>query len=216
MTPDVNDGAFARDSKSNGLNGRRELFVLLWSYFQRTFNGNTCGYKQNRHRNCRRHVGVGIAEKFASSKKDVLNQLLESVSIVQQHYTFTIFITSLKGFVFLRLVAHVLIIPVMKPQSVSILTKEKHVSAEKRYEVECRTSGSRPDAVITWWKGSRPVKRLAKNVLINYLPIFQSNTIGVYWIPIIYEAINSNLKYFITKQFKLASTDDFTPTWACS
>lgn len=52
----------------------------------------------------------------------------------------------------------------VKPQTVSILTKEKHVSADKRYEVECRTSGSRPDAVITWWKGSRPVKRLAKNV----------------------------------------------------
>ncbi|XP_017784081.1 PREDICTED: hemicentin-1-like isoform X2 [Nicrophorus vespilloides] len=51
----------------------------------------------------------------------------------------------------------------LKPQSVSILTKEKQVSAEKRYEVECRTTGSRPEAVITWWKGSRPVKKLAKN-----------------------------------------------------
>ncbi|XP_060536558.1 neural cell adhesion molecule 1 isoform X2 [Cylas formicarius] len=51
----------------------------------------------------------------------------------------------------------------LKPQTVNILTKEKHVSADKRYDVECRTSGSRPDAVITWWKGSRPVKRLAKN-----------------------------------------------------
>lgn len=48
----------------------------------------------------------------------------------------------------------------------NILTKEKQVSADKRYEVECRTSGSRPEAIITWWKGSRPVKRLAKNVSI--------------------------------------------------
>lgn len=54
----------------------------------------------------------------------------------------------------------------VKPQSVNILTQEKYVSADKRYEVECRTSGSRPDAVITWWKGTRPVKRLAKNVSI--------------------------------------------------
>lgn len=52
----------------------------------------------------------------------------------------------------------------VKPQTVSILTKERQVSADKRYDVECRTTGSRPDAVITWWKGSRPVKRLAKNV----------------------------------------------------
>lgn len=51
----------------------------------------------------------------------------------------------------------------LKPQTVNILTKEKEVSADKRYEVECRTSGSRPAAVITWWKGSRPVKRLARN-----------------------------------------------------
>ncbi|KAF2902250.1 hypothetical protein ILUMI_03935, partial [Ignelater luminosus] len=51
----------------------------------------------------------------------------------------------------------------LKPQTVNILTKEKQVSADKRYEVECRTSGSRPEAVITWWKGSRPIKRLAKN-----------------------------------------------------
>lgn len=52
----------------------------------------------------------------------------------------------------------------VKPQTVTILTKEKQVSADKRYEVECKTSGSRPEAIITWWKGSRPVKRLAKNV----------------------------------------------------
>ncbi|KAL3285909.1 hypothetical protein HHI36_000427, partial [Cryptolaemus montrouzieri] len=52
----------------------------------------------------------------------------------------------------------------LKPQTVSIVTKERQVSAEKRYEVECRTSGSRPDAVVTWWRGSRPVKRLAKIV----------------------------------------------------
>lgn len=51
----------------------------------------------------------------------------------------------------------------LKPQTVNILTKEKQVSADKRYEVECRTSGSRPEAVITWWKGSRQVKKLAKN-----------------------------------------------------
>ncbi|KAF5299126.1 hypothetical protein FQR65_LT09484 [Abscondita terminalis] len=51
----------------------------------------------------------------------------------------------------------------LKPQTVHILTKEKQVSADKRYEIECRTSGSRPEAVITWWKGSRPIKRLAKN-----------------------------------------------------
>ncbi|XP_063231434.1 nephrin-like isoform X2 [Bacillus rossius redtenbacheri] len=46
----------------------------------------------------------------------------------------------------------------LKPTSVLILTKERQVSAERKYEVECRSSGSRPEAIITWWKGSRQVK----------------------------------------------------------
>lgn len=59
----------------------------------------------------------------------------------------------------------------VKPQSVNILTQEKFVSADKRYEVECRTAGSRPEAIITWWKGSRHLKKLTKNVskMQNYL-----------------------------------------------
>ncbi|XP_065338847.1 contactin-2-like isoform X4 [Cloeon dipterum] len=51
----------------------------------------------------------------------------------------------------------------LKPIAVNIVTKEKHVSADKRYEVECKASGSRPEAVITWWKGSRQIKRITKN-----------------------------------------------------
>lgn len=51
----------------------------------------------------------------------------------------------------------------LKPVSVHIETKEKQISADKRYDVECKASGSRPDAVITWWKGSRQIKRIAKN-----------------------------------------------------
>ncbi|XP_066142389.1 neural cell adhesion molecule 2-like isoform X1 [Euwallacea fornicatus] len=72
----------------------------------------------------------------------------------------------------------------LKPQTVKILTKKKGVSAGTRLEVECRTSGSRPDAVITWWKGSRPVKRLAKNFaeqnnqslsILNFVPVIDDD-----------------------------------------
>lgn len=52
----------------------------------------------------------------------------------------------------------------VKPIAVHITTREKFVSAEKRYDVECKSSGSRPEAVLTWWKGSRQIKRMAKNV----------------------------------------------------
>nr|CAD7423126.1 unnamed protein product [Timema monikensis] len=54
-------------------------------------------------------------------------------------------------------------LPLMKPISVKILTQESQISADRRYEVECRSSGSRPEAIITWWKGSRQIKRITKN-----------------------------------------------------
>jgi CD80-like C2-set immunoglobulin domain len=57
----------------------------------------------------------------------------------------------------------------VKPIAVHITTREKFVSAEKRYDVECKSSGSRPEAVLTWWKGSRQIKRMAKNVSIDLL-----------------------------------------------
>lgn len=50
----------------------------------------------------------------------------------------------------------------LKPLVVQILTKEARVSADKNYDVECRTSGSRPEAVITWWKANKPIKKMAQ------------------------------------------------------
>ncbi|CAO1433911.1 unnamed protein product [Diamesa serratosioi] len=55
----------------------------------------------------------------------------------------------------------------LKPIAVHITTREKFVSAEKRYDVECKSSGSRPEAMISWWKGSRQIKRMAKNYSEN-------------------------------------------------
>ncbi|XP_053613496.1 hemicentin-1 [Plodia interpunctella] len=55
----------------------------------------------------------------------------------------------------------------LKPITVTILTKEKQVSADKRYEIECKTTGSRPEALVTWWKNSRQLKRMAKNFSEN-------------------------------------------------
>lgn len=57
----------------------------------------------------------------------------------------------------------------VKPISVNIVTKEKQVSADKRYEVECKTAGSRPEAYVTWWKNNRQLKRMAKNVSTLYV-----------------------------------------------
>lgn len=57
----------------------------------------------------------------------------------------------------------------VKPLVVQILTKEARVSADKNYDVECRTSGSRPEAVITWWKANKPIKKMAQTVSLIYI-----------------------------------------------
>jgi len=56
----------------------------------------------------------------------------------------------------------------VKPLIVQILTKETRVLADKIYEVECRTSGSRPDAIITWWKANKQIKKKAQNVSSSF------------------------------------------------
>nr|XP_050855116.1 nephrin-like [Vespula vulgaris] len=51
----------------------------------------------------------------------------------------------------------------MKPLKVEILEKDKTLSAGKKYEVECRSTGSKPVANLTWWKTSKQLKKMAKN-----------------------------------------------------
>ncbi|XP_033218241.1 nephrin-like [Belonocnema kinseyi] len=50
----------------------------------------------------------------------------------------------------------------MRPLSVEIDEKENYVSANKTYEVSCRSRGSRPPAVLTWWRGSKQLKHATK------------------------------------------------------
>lgn len=64
-----------------------------------------------------------------------------------------------------------------------ILTKEPRVSADKNYDVECRTSGSRPEAVITWWKAEKQIKKMAQNVSFvedKYLTISTNDDVKAY------------------------------------
>lgn len=52
----------------------------------------------------------------------------------------------------------------VKPAAVHILAKRTSVSAEKTYDIECKSSGSKPAAVITWWRGTKQIKRPIRNV----------------------------------------------------
>ncbi|XP_017758029.1 PREDICTED: hemicentin-2-like [Eufriesea mexicana] len=50
----------------------------------------------------------------------------------------------------------------LKPLVVNITNKRAHLSALRTYEIECISSGSRPEAVITWWKGKHQVEHMAR------------------------------------------------------
>ncbi|XP_062702027.1 hemicentin-1 [Aedes albopictus] len=51
----------------------------------------------------------------------------------------------------------------LKPVAVHIMVKEKFVSADKHYDIECKSSGSRPAATITWHKGGDKIVKSSKN-----------------------------------------------------
>ncbi|XP_046402155.1 uncharacterized protein LOC124168089 [Ischnura elegans] len=55
----------------------------------------------------------------------------------------------------------------LKPLTVSITTKTSPLLADRRYEVTCESAGSRPPAVITWYKGKRQLKRVREEVREN-------------------------------------------------
>ncbi|CAG4930416.1 unnamed protein product [Parnassius apollo] len=66
----------------------------------------------------------------------------------------------------------------LRPLTVQILNKSRQLSADRSYEVECKTTGSRPEAQMTWWKGSRPLRRNSKTFsdtnstvsILNFIP----------------------------------------------
>ncbi|XP_038110464.1 hemicentin-2 isoform X1 [Culex quinquefasciatus] len=53
----------------------------------------------------------------------------------------------------------------LKPLSVRVIDPPGSVVADKRYEVSCESSGSRPNAIITWYKGKRQMRRTKDDIL---------------------------------------------------
>ena len=57
------------------------------------------------------------------------------------------------------------------PLSTTIPIKDQHLLADKSYEIECITVGSRPPATISWWKQNRLIDKPPDivSVQINYV-----------------------------------------------
>ena len=53
-----------------------------------------------------------------------------------------------------------------------IMTKDRFVSADRTYDIECKSSGSKPQAIISWWKGNKQLKKLTKNVSQRHINFF--------------------------------------------
>lgn len=47
----------------------------------------------------------------------------------------------------------------VKPLTVNIINVPSSLVADRRYEITCESSGSRPTAIITWYKGKRQLRR---------------------------------------------------------
>jgi hypothetical protein len=70
----------------------------------------------------------------------------------------------------------------VKPIYVDILNSSLTLVADRKYEIHCVTSGSRPDAIITWLKGKKSLKRIrdySKNnqttSILNFVPSIEDN-----------------------------------------
>lgn len=55
----------------------------------------------------------------------------------------------------------------VRPTVTRIMPKRSMVSAGNKYEVECTTSGSRPAAVVTWWRNGKFLGRTDSKVVDN-------------------------------------------------
>lgn len=51
----------------------------------------------------------------------------------------------------------------VKPLTVEVQNPPPTLVADRRYEITCESSGSRPNAVITWYKGKRQLRRTKVN-----------------------------------------------------
>ncbi|XP_058819211.1 hemicentin-2-like [Topomyia yanbarensis] len=53
----------------------------------------------------------------------------------------------------------------LKPLTVKVVDPPDDLVADKRYEVSCHSTGSRPNAIITWYKGKRQMRRTKDDIL---------------------------------------------------
>lgn len=61
------------------------------------------------------------------------------------------------------LLLYVVVVVLVKPLEVKIIEPPSSMMADRRYAVSCESTGSRPNAIITWYKGKRQLRRTKVN-----------------------------------------------------
>jgi hypothetical protein len=77
---------------------------------------------------------------------------------------------------------NLLFFSIVKPIYTNILNSSLTLVADRKYEIHCVTSGSRPDAIITWYKGKKSLKRIRDfssnnetTSILNFVPSIEDN-----------------------------------------
>ena len=55
----------------------------------------------------------------------------------------------------------------VRPLDVKIISPRRPLSAGKKSQISCESSGSRPSAVVTWWLGSKQLLHVTEEVSAN-------------------------------------------------
>ncbi|XP_053201248.1 synaptogenesis protein syg-2-like [Panonychus citri] len=72
----------------------------------------------------------------------------------------------------------------LRPTKVHIMSPKHALSTDKRVELTCKSEGSRPPAIVTWWKGPKRLQHVSEDVtssenvtvsIVHFTPIAEDN-----------------------------------------
>ncbi|XP_057337299.1 hemicentin-1-like isoform X1 [Microplitis mediator] len=153
------------------------------------------------------HVPNITFEESVKSAADVIENKLTMRSLRREYLGFnftceasnTDLVPPKRKSVKLDLILKPLTIKVSRPGSAN---KNESLQAKHRYDLECETTGSNPPAVITWYKGKRPLKHVSEersqNLTISrveFVPSVEDNRK-----PVICRAENPSVKGLFLEQ----------------
>ncbi|XP_065206080.1 synaptogenesis protein syg-2-like isoform X2 [Planococcus citri] len=55
----------------------------------------------------------------------------------------------------------------LRPLTIELFTTDTPLMADRRYDITCVSTGSRPPAIITWYKGNKPLRRVKEDIRTN-------------------------------------------------